>query len=232
MFNSKDKILIIAAHPDDEVIGCGGTILKAKALGSKVSVIFLGEGVSTRFPNHELGAKSLKAKKIRENESKKCLKILGIKDYKFGSLLCTSFDDYPLLKIVRIIESKINDFKPSIIFTHNENEINIDHTITHKAVEIACRYLKGDYLKSIYSFEVICSANLRFKNKFYPNVYVNIKKYWKKKIFAFKAYKTEIRKYPHPRSIRGLEILAKYRGLQSNQEYSEAFKLEKSFVRN
>mgnify|MGYP006075849825 CR=1 FL=1 len=229
MFKPNDKILIIASHPDDEVIGCGGTILKAIKLGCCVSVIFLGEGVSTRFPGKEFTKKSLEAKNIREKESKKCLSILGIKDYEFGSLLCTRFDTYPMVQIVRTIERKIKDFKPNIIFTQNPNEINIDHTITYRATEVATRPVNKDFLRSVYSFEIVCSGNFVFNSKFQPNVYVDIKKFWKKKLLAFVAYKNEIRKYPFPRSVKGLEIQARYRGLQGGQELSEGFRLEKSF---
>ena len=228
MFKSKDRILVVASHPDDEVIGCGGTILKAIESGCFVSVIFLGEGVSARYPGKELSKESLCAKIVREKESKKCLKILGIEDYEFSSLLCTQFETYPLVQFVRIIEKKINSFKPNIIFTQNPYEVNIDHTITYKAVEIATRPYKKNFLRAIYSFETVCSGNFAFENKFYPNVYVNIKKFWKKKLLAFKAYNNEIRKYPFPRSVRGIEIQARYRGLQAGQELSEAFKLERS----
>jgi LmbE family N-acetylglucosaminyl deacetylase len=229
MFKSNDKILVVAAHPDDEVIGCGGTILKAIELGCSVSVIFLGEGVSARYPGKELSKETLRARNIRENECKKSLKVLGIKDYQFGSLLCARFDVYPLIEIVRTIEKKINSFKPTIIFTHNVNEVNVDHGLTYKAVEIATRPFKKNFLRSIYSFEIVCSGNFVYTNNFSPNVYVDIKKFWKKKILAFKSYKNEIRKYPFPRSIKGLEIQARYRGLQSGHELSEAFKLERFF---
>ena len=228
MFKSKDRILIVASHPDDEVIGCGGTILKAIESGCSVAVIFLGEGVSTRYPGKELLKESLDAKIVREKECKKSLKILGIKDYKFGSLFCTKFDTYPLVQIVRIIEKKINSFKPNIILTQNPYEVNIDHTITYKAVEVAARPFNKKFLRSIYSFETVCSGNFAFENKFSPNVYVNIKKFWKKKLLAFKAYNNEIRKYPFPRSMKGIEIQARYRGLQAGHELSEGFKLERS----
>ena len=134
-----------------------------------VSVIFLGEGVSARYPGKELSKESLCAKIVREKESKKCLKILGIEDYEFSSLLCTQFETYPLVQFVRIIEKKINSFKPNIIFTQNPYEVNIDHTITYKAVEIATRPYKKNFLRAIYSFETVCSGNFAFENKFYPN---------------------------------------------------------------
>ena len=229
MFKINDKILIIAAHPDDEVIGCGGTILKAFKSGCSVSVIFLGEGVSTRYAGNELSKKSLEAQRIRQKESINSLKILRIKDYEFGSLLCTRFDTYPLVEIVRIIEKKIKKLKPNIIFTNNPDELNIDHTVTYNATEIATRPFNKSFIRSIYSYEIVCSGNFPFSQNFQPNVYVDVKKFWKQKILAFAAYKNEIRKYPFPRSLKGIEIQARYRGLQSGLELSEAFKLEKSF---
>jgi len=227
MFSSKDKILIIAAHPDDEVIGCGGTIIKAKTKNCKVSVLFLGEGVSTRYPNLEKSTKALNALKQRELSAKKCLKVLNVDEVEYHRNFCTRFDQYPLIDFVRIIEKKIKNFKPSIIFTHNQSELNIDHQLTFKATEVACRPLKNSSIKKIFSYEAVCSGNFTFEKKFNPNVYVDIKKFFKKKIVAFRNYKNEIKKYPFPRSIKGIEILARYRGLQSGLEFAEAFRLER-----
>ena len=227
MFKRNDKVLIIAAHPDDEVIGCGGVILKAINIGAKVSVLFLGEGVSTRFPDKEKSKECIKAIKFRELNAVKCLKVLGVKDYDFNHYLCTRFDSYPIINFVRLIEHKIKSFKPNIIFTHNASEINIDHIVAHQATEIACRPLSNSSVKSVYSFEAVCSGNFKFDKKFNPNIYIDIKKYFKKKINALKCYRDELKKYPFPRSIQGIEIQAKYRGLQSGLEYSEAFKLER-----
>jgi len=230
MFKKNDKVLIIAAHPDDEVIGCGGTILKAINTGAKVSILFLGEGVSTRFPKNEKSKECLKAIKYREVSAVKCLKILGVHDFDFNHYLCTKFDSYPIIDFVRLIEQKIKLFKPNIIFTHNTSEVNIDHVITHQATEIACRPTSNNSVKSVYTFEAVCSGNFKFDKKFNPNVYVDIKKYFKKKLNALKCYRNELKKYPFPRSIQGIEIQAKYRGLQSGLEYSEAFRLERIII--
>lgn len=230
MFNKNDRILIIAAHPDDEVLGCGGTILKARSIGAVVSVLFLGEGVSARFPEKEDSKKCLNSISEREMSAHKCLKKLGVKDYKFYKHLCTKFDIYPLVNFVRLIEDKIKLFKPNIIFTHNVSDINIDHGIVYNATEIACRPLKNSKVESIYTFEVPCSSNFKFNKFFQPNVYINIKKYFRKKLSALMCYQKEIKKYPHPRSTQGVIIQAKYRGLQSGLEYAEAFELKRQII--
>ena len=227
MFKKNDRILIIVAHPDDEVLGCGGTIIKARSMGAAVSVLFLGEGVSTRFPGNEDSKKSLSSINEREKSARKCLKKLGVYDYKFYRNLCTKFDTYPLVNFVRLIEDKIKLFKPNIIFTHNNSDINIDHGIVYAATEIACRPLKNSKISSIYTFEVPCSSNFKFNKLFQPNVYINIKKYLRKKLSAMMCYQKEIKKYPHPRSIQGVIIQSKYRGLQSGLEYAEAFELKR-----
>ena len=119
-----------------------------------------------------------------------------------------------------------------IVFTHNDNEVNIDHIIANRATEIACRPLISNTVKSVYTFEAVCSGNFKFDKKFNHNLYIDIKKYFKKKIIALKCYRDEIKSYPFPRSIQGIEIQAKYRGLQSGLEYSEAFKIERKIIKS
>ena len=227
----KQRILIIAAHPDDDLLGCGGTIIRSIENNSKIKILFLGEGVSSRFNlGDEYSKQSIKQKKIRNLECINSLKILGVKDYIFQDRLCTRFDELPLLNIVKSIENVIEQFNPTIIFTHNPYEVNVDHTITHKAVEVATRPIKNSSLKNIYSFEIICSSNWSFNKKFIPTTYVDISKQIKKKLKAWSCYKNETNPFPFPRSSEGLTTLAKYRGMQSFLKYAEAFKLEREII--
>ena len=229
IFKNK-KILVIAAHPDDETIGCGGSLSLAKKNGCEIDVLFLGEGVSTRFQNKENSTQSKKAKKTRENEAKKALKRLGINKFTFGNKLCTQFDKYPILSFVREIEKRIKKFKPQIIFTHSDNETNIDHIYSYNATMIACRPNININLEFILSFETVCSGNFYYKDKFNPNFYVDVKKTFKQKLEAMSCYKNELRSYPFPRSLKGIEINARFRGLQSGLELAEAFRVERGII--
>ncbi len=230
-FSKKDKILVVAAHPDDEILGCGGTLAKAILNKAKVRVLFIGEGVSARFPiGQELSKQSIKKKIIRENEAKKALRFMKINDYYFGNRFCTKFDKYPLTEITQEIEKHIKVFSPNIIFTHCNKDLNIDHGIVHKAVMNASRPKYKSKLKYIYSFEIVCSSNWIFENKFNPNTYVDISKFLKKKQKAFQVYTNEKRPFPFPRSKKGIETLARLRGLQAGLKAAEAFKLERAIV--
>lgn len=231
MILKNSKILVVAAHPDDDILGCGGTLAKAISLKAKIKILFLGEGVSSRYKfGEEDKLKVLNAQNIRKRECINSLKVLGIKDYVFENRLCTRFDELPLLDLVKSVEKSIQQFKPTIIFTHNKSEVNIDHKLTYDAVEVATRPSKKSSLKEIYSFEIVCSGNFTFEKKFSPTTYVNISKFFKKKIKSIKQYKNENKNFPHPRSIMGVEILARYRGMQSSSNFSEAFKLERELV--
>lgn len=225
------RILVVAAHPDDDVLGCGGTIARAISLKSKIRILFLGEGVSARFGiGNENKKKSLDARKKRNLECKNSLKILGVNDYIFEERFCTQFDTYPLLNIVKSIENQINIFKPKLIFTHNPSEVNIDHRITYNAVEVATRPKNNSFIKEVYSFEIVCSGNWKFNKKFIPTTYVDISKFIEKKLKSWAEYKNETKNFPFPRSREGLKVLAKYRGMQSYLQYAEAFKLERELV--
>lgn len=230
-FTNKDKILIVAAHPDDETLGCGGVIDKAIKNGANIHVIFLGEGVSSRFEiGKENSKESILAKKIRETESKKALKILNVKNYKFGSRHCNKFDKYPLSNLVTEVEANIDKFNPNIIFTHNDRDVNIDHGIVYKAVMNATRPNKKINIKFIFSFEVPCSSNWIYGDKFNPNVFMDISKNIKTKQKAFSAYKNENKNFPFPRSKIGIDTLAKFRGMQSGLKCAEAFRLERGIL--
>ncbi|MHA1744155.1 MAG: PIG-L deacetylase family protein [Candidatus Heimdallarchaeota archaeon] len=206
------KILVVVAHPDDEVLGCGGTIAKHVQNGNEVYCLIMGEGVSSRYKRREMAKKEeLKALKA---EAKKAAEILGIKKVFFKDFPDNRFDTVPLLEIIKAIEEIKEEIKPDIIYTHYLGDLNVDHRITFEAVLTACRPLPRETTQEIYSFEVPSATEWNFQSKqFMPNVFVDISETFNRKIEALKAYRSEIREYPHPRSPESLEIVAKRWGL-------------------
>lgn len=225
-FTPGTRILVIVAHPDDEVLGMGATLAKARSKESIISVVFLGEGVSARFPFGQYDSKEFSHQsEVRIKGACAALKILGIEDTHFYNRLCGQFDKYPLISIVKDIESHIDRFRPDILFTHNPAEVNVDHRISYQAVEVACRPARAQTPSEIYTFEIVCSGSWTFDTTFKPNVYVDVTKYWGQKMEAWKQYVGENRPFPFPRSDKGLETLAHYRGMASGLQKAEAFRL-------
>ena len=215
------NILVVASHPDDEVLGCGGTLYKLKKKGAKISALFLSDGESSR-KHSKINQLILE----RKNQAIKAGKVLGIKKMVFGDFPDNSMDTVPMLIIIQFIEKQIKIVKPDTIFTHFESDLNVDHQITSKAVITACRPVKNQTVKSILFFEILSSSewNISTKNKsFKPNYFVDISKSIKFKLKALKYYKREMRKWPHPRSIQGVKLLGKTRGSSVGLSYAEAF---------
>lgn len=227
MKKTNQKILVVAAHPDDEVLGCGGTIAKYVKAGNKVYCLFLGKGKASRFKDTpQKGIK--KEQTVLEKEAQKAAKILGISEIFFNNFPDQKYDTVPFLNLVKSIEKIKETIKPDIIYTHHCGDLNLDHQITFKAVLTACRPVKGEIVKEIYSFEVPSSTEWgipKRKNYFIPNVFVDVSDTFGKKIEALKAYKSEIRDYPHPRSLKGVEIISRRWGTVANKELVEAFEL-------
>ena len=223
------KIMIIAAHPDDDILGCGGLLAKLKNKSCEIKVIFIGEGSSCRYNDKD--KKDIIEKEIikRNNYANSALKYLGINKPSFHNLKCGCFDTYPLINIGKIIENEIVSFKPQTIFTHSETDLNNDHKITYQSTLQATRPAALNYVKNLFSYEVISSSEWNFGNAFKPNYFISLsKKDLDKKIRAFEYYLSEIKNYPYARSINSIEILARYRGIQSGQEFCESFKLIRS----
>ena len=217
----KKRILIIAAHPDDEILGCGGTIAKLKETND-INVLFMTNGVSSRGGN----------KKDIIKRKKACLnlfKYLSLPTPAFFNFPDNQMDKVPLLKIVKKIEKKIRYLKPETIITHYSHCLNIDHRMTFEAVITACRPINNLSVKKILSFEVQSSTDWAlFKGKnFQPNYFVDISNHIKKKIKLIKFYKDELRNYPHSRSIYSIKSLASIRGVSCGVKYAEAFYLNR-----
>lgn len=222
-----NRVLIVCAHPDDDVLGCGGIMSKYSKAGVVFRVIFIAEGSSCRFKQADLG-KQIISDTINERNAFgiKALQLLGVDDYYFYNLPCGRLDTIPLIDINKIIEKEIKNFKPDTIFTHSENDMNNDHCIVYKSTLIAARPISKDIVSSIYSFEVLSSSEWRFTESFEPNYFeglteMDVLNKWK----ALAEYETEIKSFPFPRSLEGVTTLAKFRGIQSGLAFAESFKL-------
>ncbi|EGK8089993.1 PIG-L family deacetylase [Campylobacter sp. CNRCH_2014_2849] len=213
-----NKILIIAAHPDDEVLGCFGTIAKYIQEGYEAYTLILGEGKTSREINSE------NEQEILEDELFKANNLLGIKKVFRKFFPDNAFDKIPLLEIVKSIEEVKNEIKPNIIFTHYEKDLNIDHQITYKATITATRSLQEESVKEIYSFEILSSTEWNYPLSFQPDVFFDISETLDLKLKAMSFYQSELRNYPHPRSLEGIKINAQYQGMRVGLQYAEVFK--------
>lgn len=215
------RILVVAAHPDDEVLGCGGTIAKHISKKDKVFVIFMANGVGSR------NLVSKKDLKDRMTSSKLAKNILGITSCYHLNFPDNKMDSIPLLKIVQKLELMIKKINPEIIYTHHAGDLNIDHKITNAAVMTACRPLPNSSIKQIYGFEILSSTEWAtpLESSFKPTFFNDFSKFKKKKIEAIKAYNSEMRNEPHSRSIKHVEILAQHRGYSIGVELAEAFEV-------
>ncbi|MDD2914470.1 MAG: PIG-L family deacetylase [Gallionella sp.] len=219
------SILIIAAHPDDEVLGCGGTIAKLANQGAIIHAAFLADGVSSRTGEDKLGRGVLDAR--REAAQKSC-DILHINSLSFGDFPDNRMDAVALLDIIREVERLIDLYRPDTILTHHSGDLNVDHRRVHEAVATACRPQCGHPVKTLLCFEVPSSTEWQLSGSapfFAPNWFVDISDTLDRKFAALDAYAAELRDWPHPRSRQGVEHLARWRGATVGAEAAEAFVL-------
>lgn len=217
------KILIVAAHPDDEVLGCFGTVAKLIKEGYEAYTLILGEGKTSRDDNREVENKKEEIATLN-TEIEKANNIIGIKKVFIESFPDNRFDNVDLLDIIKVISKVKEEVKPDIIFTHYEHDLNIDHQLTYKAVITATRPMEGECVQEIYSFEVLSSTEWNYPLSFSPDTFFDISDTLELKIKAMKEYESELCNYPHPRSLEGIKLNAKYHGMRVGKKYIEAFK--------
>jgi len=232
------KILVIVAHPDDEVLGCGGTIVKHVLAGDEVSIIVLADGVTSRYydPNIKRAKEEQKYKRlinIRLQEFFAAVSILGVKKNKCHCLGYPDqrLDALPMLDIIKRIENASKEINPDIIYTHHWGDLNMDHRICYEASMTAFRPSKKiNEKKSIYCFEI--NGNMDFlaplvANKFQPNHFIDVTACIQVKIKALKAYASEPLVFPSLLSPENIMALAIRRGRKKNFKYAEAFERAK-----
>ena len=210
------KILVLAAHPDDEVLGMGGTIKKLTSKKNSVHLCVVTEGASAQYKDKEMI-------KIRRDSCIKSGKILGIEKIEFLEFPDMALDTVPHLELNQKIEKIVKNFEPEIVFTTSQNDLNRDHQIVFESTLVATRP-HSSKVKKILSYEIPSIA----KESFSPTTYYDISKEFNSKIRALKAYSSEVNEFPHLRSIKYIESLALVRGAEVGLKKAEAFRLVRS----
>jgi LmbE family N-acetylglucosaminyl deacetylase len=222
--NAEKRLLIVAAHPDDEILGCGGTVARLVDEGYQAYSMVLGEGITSRDNKRDQERRAEAIKQLKK-QVYRAGKIVGIKEAVAHDFPDNRFDTLPFLDIVKVIEKFKNRVRPDLIFTHFEKDLNIDHRITYQAVVTATRPLPGEPVRAIYSFEILSSTEWNCPLSFSPDAFFDIEKGINRKIQAMREYKSELRDFPHPRSLKGIKLNAEYWGMLMGLKYAEAFKL-------
>ena len=218
----KKRILVIASHPDDEILGCGGTIAKLVKEGYEAYTLILGEGITSRDKSRNRNKREKEIQELKK-QARRANKIIGVHKVFTRDFPDNRFDTAPLLDIVKEIEVVKRKIKPDIVYTHYWGDLNVDHRITCDAVLTACRPITKETVKEIYCFEIPSSTEWNYPNVFNPNKFVDITKTFKVKIRALRCYDAELKEFTHPRSEEALDSTAKHRGNAVGLCYAEAF---------
>ena len=221
----QNRVLVVAAHPDDEVLGCGGTIARHADAGDQVQVLIVAEGATSRQAQRDraqVGDKlSVLAKAAQMAGS-----ILGAEGVDLLDFPDNRLDSLDRLDLIKQIEERIDFYQPQLVYVHHVGDVNVDHRRLHEAVVTACRPMPGHCVKRILSFEVPSSTEWQPPGSapsFSPNWFVDISEQWQRKCDALMVYSSEMRPWPHARSMEALEHLARWRGSQVGVDAAEAF---------
>jgi len=215
------SVLVVAAHPDDEVIGCGGIIARHVAEGDMVHVVFMANGVAARGQNNSVELQD------RNQARDAAQSILGVAHWYALDFPDNRMDSVPLLGVVQALEQIIEEVQPRRVYTHHKGDLNVDHCVTHQAVMTACRPVPGSSVREILTFEVMSSTEWAAPGvmPFVPNAFIDISAYLPKKLEALTAYGMEMRPSPHSRSVAHIVALARHRGNCVGIEAAEAFEM-------
>jgi len=223
--NVNTSVLVVAAHPDDEVLGCGGTIASHADYGDQVQVLIVAEGATARQQKPDRVEASEQLSSLTE-AAQAASSILGAAGVDLLHLPDNRLDSIDRLDLIKLIEGQIERHKPQVVYVHHAGDLNIDHRCLHEAVVTACRPTPGHSVRKLLSFEVASSTEWQTPGSapaFHPNLFVDISAHWECKRAALEAYANEMRLWPHARSIEAVEHLARWRGAQVGVQAAEAF---------
>src|SRR5277367_6189354 len=218
------KVLVVAAHPDDEILGCGGTMTRLAREGHEVRIAILAEGMSSRYAHRE-DADPQQLQHLHARAQQAANKI-GARELVLCKLPDNRLDTVPLLEVVKLVEELVARFRPEVIYTHHAGDLNVDHGVIHRAVLTATRPMAGQPVREIYAFEVPSSTEWAFQRiepAFRANVFVDVTATLEAKIAAMECYESEARKFPHPRSPEALRAIAMRWGSVVGCAAAEAF---------
>jgi LmbE family N-acetylglucosaminyl deacetylase len=224
-----DKVLVLSAHPDDEVLGCGATIARLAREGHEVYLAILGEGITSRHASREAGDPA-EVKALREC-SRRAAELLGAKDLFLYDLPDNRFDTVSLLDVVKLVEELVKRLQPRTVYTHHGGDLNIDHAITARAVLTATRPVPGCPVRELLAFEAPSSTEWAFQQLapvFHPTVFTDVSETIEIKVKAMELYEGEARAFPHPRSAEALRAIARRWGSVAGVDSVEAFELVRS----
>ena len=222
------NVLCVAAHPDDEVLGAGGTLARHSTARDTVHVCMLADGVLSR------DEAEMKQAKARREQAAAAVEALGA-THSTHAFPDNQFDSLPLLEIVKTIEAEIAEHTPEIIYTHHPGDLNIDHQLTARATMTAARPLGGSPVRRILGYEVLSSTEWGMPtdgDTFTPTVFVDIRAQLETKLAAMRAYTTELREPPHPRCEQAIRALAQLRGSTAGVPAAESFVLLREIDRD
>lgn len=214
------EVLVVASHPDDEVLGCGGTIGRHIAHGDSVFVCIVAEGGTVSYSEN--------LSKVLKESAGRSSNILGVEEVISLDFPEQKLECIPIIDITQSLERVMAKIRPQVLYTHHRGDLNRDHRVVFEATMVAARPLVESPIRRILSYEIPSSTGWMgafMEDAFMPNVYVNVEATFGKKLEALQQYKTEMRDYPHPRSKEALEIIARHRGIESGLELAEAFML-------
>ena len=221
-----ESVLVIAAHPDDEVLGCGGTIAQHATNGDTVNVVILAEGLTSRNAGDDRVSHETKLAELGK-VAQRANRILKVNELVLHGYPDNRMDSIPRLDVIKTVEGFIEKFQPSIVYTHHAGDVNIDHRCAHDAVVTVCRPMPGHQkVAELLFFEVASSTEWQpagSKTPFVPNWYVDISDTLALKLKALRIYAFEMRDWPHARSVQALEHLARWRGANIGVDAAEAF---------